>query len=91
MKLFSNNNQFDKVHAYIKHTKSHAINDPYCLGCVMELQAGVWQKEHKFKEARSEVLRAADVFEKLGAMKKLERCREILYSIEVGVGRLATS
>jgi len=33
-------------------------------------------------EAKSEVLRAIDIFEKLGAMGDLERCRQLLRWVE---------
>ena len=89
--IFSNDNRFGDAQTHIEHAKSRTINDPYYLGCAMELQARIWQKEHKFEEAKSEALRAADVFEKLGATKGLESCREILRGIEAGVGGSATS
>ena len=41
-------------------------------------------KECMFDEAKSEALRAADLFEKLGAAKGLERCRKLLRDIEKG-------
>ena len=84
--LFSNNNRSNDAHTHVEHAKSHAINDPYCLGRAMELQARILQKERKFEEAKSEALRAVDVFEKLGATKWLEKCREILRDIEAGAG-----
>ena len=90
-RLFSSDNRFYDAHTHVKHAKSRVINDPYCLGCAMQLQAGIWQKERKFEEAKSEALRAADVFEKLGATKNLERCRGILRDIEAGVGGSAAS
>jgi len=48
----------------------------------MELQARVWYNQHRLEEARSEVLRAADVFEKLGAAKDLEGCRKLLQIVQ---------
>ena len=89
--LFCNTNRLDDAHFHVEHAKSHAINDPYNLGRMMQLRAEIWQKEHKFEEAKSEVLCAADVFEKLGAMRDLEDCREILRDIEAGLGGSATS
>ena len=89
--LFRNTNRLDDAHVHVEHAKSHAINDPYNLGRMMQLRAEIWQKEHKFEEAKSEVLCAADVFEKLGATRDLEVCREILRDIEAGLGGSATS
>ena len=83
-KLFFGENRFDDAHAHVERAKSHAINDQYGLGCVVELQAGFWCEEHRLEEAKSEALRAADLFEKLGAAKGLERCRKLLRDIEKG-------
>ena len=80
--LFFDQNRFQDAHTHVAHAKSHAINDPYGLGHAMELHARVWHKECKLEEAKSEALRAADVFKELGATKELERCREILLNIE---------
>jgi hypothetical protein len=44
----------------------------------MELQAAVWYKQGRFEEARSEVLRAVGIYEKLGAAKDVEDCRKHL-------------
>ena len=91
VELFSDHNRFDDAHAHIKLAKSHAANDTYLLGCVMELQARVWYKEHKFKEAKSEALRAINVFKKLGATKDLEKCKDILHDIEKKTRKQITS
>ena len=48
----------------------------------MQLQASVWYGQHRFEEARSEVLRAADSFEKLGAAGDLELCIDLLQVIQ---------
>ena len=74
--------RFDNANAHIERAKSRAVNSTYNLGRAMELQAKVWYRQHKLKEARSEALDAADIFEKLGAVEDLERCRELLRWIE---------
>jgi len=80
--LFYKQEKFDDAHVHIKHAKLHAANDKRLLGCLMELQASIWCKQHKLKEAKSEVLRAIDVLKKLGATKDLEKCRDTLQDIE---------
>ena len=63
----------------IDRAKSHAVDDAaYTLGLAMYLQAWVWYKQHRVEEARSEALRGADVFERLGAATALENCRRLL-------------
>jgi len=48
----------------------------------MELQANFWYEQHQFEEAKSEVLRAADLYEKVGASRDVEGCRELLRYIQ---------
>ena len=57
----------------------------------MKLRARILYEEHKFEEAQSEALCAADVFERFEATKDLERCRDFLRDIEAGAGGSATS
>ena len=90
-RLFLSDNRLDAAHPHVEHAKSHTANDPYHLGRAMQLQAVILYEESKFEEAESEVLRAADAFEKLGAMGDLERCRELLRLIKAGRGGSATS
>jgi len=80
--LFSAQGRFDDAHAHIEHAKSHAANDEYNLCRAMELQAGFWFEQRRFEEAKSEALRAADVYEKLGATSDVEDCRELLRKID---------
>jgi len=83
-KLFSDQDKFDNAHAHVELAKSHTVDNAYAyfLGRIMELQAGFWHRQHQFEEARSEVLGAAEVYEKLGATRDLEDCRELLQRIE---------
>jgi len=80
--LFRNEGRFDDAQAHVEHAKSHAVDSAYNLGRAMELQARVWYRQSKLEEARSEALRAADVYEKLGAAKDVEDCRKLLRDIE---------
>ena len=79
--LFRDRAGFDDANAHIERAKSHAVDNPYNLALAMEMQATIWHKQHRLEEARSETLRAADVFERLGAAKDLERCREFLRTL----------
>jgi len=80
--LLHDQGSFDDAHAHIEYVKSHAASDAYCLGRAMELQARFWYQQHKLEEAKSEVLRAADVYEKIGATKDVEDCRQLLHKLE---------
>ena len=80
--LFFRQNRFDDAHTHIERAKSHAANLPHPLGQAMRLQARIWLEERKFEEARSGILRAVEVFGKIGAIADVERCRTILWGIE---------
>ena len=58
------------------------FNDAYSLGRVIRLQACLWHKQRRPEVAKSEVMGAVDVFEKLGATKDAEECRKLLRRIE---------
>ena len=79
--LFLGERRFADAHAHVERVKSH-VNSQYELGRAMILQTEILYYEHRFEEAKSEALCAADVFEKLGAARSLEICRELLQVIE---------
>jgi tetratricopeptide (TPR) repeat protein len=82
MGLFFDEGRFDEANSHIERAKSHTANSSYNLGHVMEFQARVWYGQHRLEEARSEALRAADIFEKLGVVKEVEACRALLQDIQ---------
>ena len=90
-KLFSKRGRLDNAHVHVEHAKSHAINDPYLLGRATQLQAQFWFTQSKFEEAKSGALCAADMFEKLGAVKELKSCRALLKDIRKKRKKLAVS
>ena len=79
--LFSKWRRFGDAYAHIERSKTHAGGNIYNLGRAMELQGEILQKERRPDEARWGLLRAAEVFEKLGATQDLERCRYLLKCI----------
>ena len=82
VQLSSQQNRLDDAHAHIERARSHAVNTPYHLGRAMRLQAQVWYDQRRLEEAMSEALRAADVFERLGATVDVKNCRILLRNIE---------
>ena len=80
--LFSGGGGFDDARAHIERAKSHAVNNTYYLGPAMHLQAAFCYQQDRLEQAKSEGLRAADVFEKLGAAQDLEKCRRLLRWID---------
>ena len=57
----------------------------------MQLQAQFWYQEGRFKEAKSEALRAVDTYEKVGYTEGLEVCRDGLQQIEARIEEPSTS
>ena len=80
--LFSGQGRFSKAQGHIEQVKSRAASSAFNLGRAMLLQAIVWNKQHRFKEAKSEALRATDVSEKIGDVRNLELCRRLLLNIQ---------
>ena len=88
---FSYQGKFDDSHGHVEHAKSHAVDDAYLMGRAMYLQAGLWYKEDKIREARSEDLYAIDAFGKVGAMEDVQRCRDLFRGIEKEMEESITS
>ena len=80
--LFLDEGQFEKAHVHIKQAKSLAVENAYNLGRGMDMQALILYRQGRFKEAKSEVLRAFETFESLGAAKESEICTTLLQAIE---------
>jgi len=80
-RLFADEGRSDDALAHTEHAKSHAVNNPYLLGRAMKQQAWFWYALQRLEEARSEALRASDVFERVGATQDLEDCKELLREI----------
>ena len=80
--LFRDQRGFDDANTHVEHAKSHTVDSPYNLGHAMEMQAGIWYMQHRLEEARSETLRAIDVYEKVGATKDIQDCKKLFQYIE---------
>jgi tetratricopeptide (TPR) repeat protein len=89
--IFLNQDEFDCAEVHIEQAKSHALDNPYNLGRAAHLQAVIWYKQHRFEDATSEVLRAQEIFEKLGNVGHLEGSRALLRTIEAAMKILPSS
>jgi len=85
-RLFRDQGEFDDANAHIVQAKSHAGDDAYNLGCGMEMQARIWDRQCKLEEARSEALGALEIYERIGATRDAEGCRALLRRVEKGMG-----
>jgi len=70
------------VFARTERAKSHLVGSPYLLYRAMKQQAWFWYGLQGFEEVKSEPLRAAKVFERLGAAGDLEDCERLLRAID---------
>ena len=80
--LFRGQGKFEDASAHIESAKPYMVDNPYYLGRATEMQALIWYDQDRLEEARSEVLCAIDIFEKLGAAGDLERCRGLVPNIQ---------
>ena len=85
--LFLKEGRFDDAQVHVERAKLYTSNRTYYLGRAMEVQAELWHKQHRLKQARSEASGAIDVFEKLGAVQNLEACKKLLRAIEWELNR----
>ena len=80
--LFSDRDEFDDAQAHVELANAHAVERTFDLGRAVGMQARIWYRQHRLKEATSEVLRANEIFEKLGAAEAVVECGELLGEIE---------
>ena len=79
--LFFDEDRLNDAQTHVERAKIHAVDNTYWLAQTMWLQARIWYKQHRLGEAKAEALRAADAYEKLGAVQELETCKELLRTI----------
>jgi len=83
--LYFNRGRFDDAYAHIGNAEAHAADNPYFVGRAASLRAYFCFRQHKLGKANSEALRALRAFEKVGATKWVENCRELLRpGLEIG-------
>jgi len=80
--LFLDEERFDDTHVHAVRAKSYATEDACNLGYAIMLQALIWHRQDRVEEAKSEVLRAAEVFQKLVSSWGMERCKKLLKRIQ---------
>ena len=80
--LFLAEGELDDANTHIGQAKSHAVDDTYLLGHAMSEQARIWHRQFRQEDARSEALRALEIYEKLGAAQDAGDCRDLLQEIE---------
>ena len=89
--LFRSKGRLDDAQAHVEHAKSYTVNSTYYLGYATEEQARIWHKQRRLEEAKSEALRAVDIFGKIGAAKEGEDCIKLLRDIEKELNTLVAA
>ena len=80
--LYRDEERLDDAQAHAERAKSHAVNSSYNLGLAMEVQAGIWYRQHRLEEAKSEALRAADIFWELRIAEGAEAWRTFVQHVQ---------
>ena len=88
--LFLEEGRFEDAQVHAERARLRASNHTYSLGRAMEVQAELWYKQDRVEGAKSEALRAVDVYEKLGATNDLKRCRGFIQRIGEGMDKSVT-
>ena len=85
--LFCDENDFNNAQAHVEQAKSHAVGEgKYLLGRATQLQAYVWRREGRLEDAKSEAVRAKEIYEQLGAAHDAQVCMDLLQDIEEVAG-----
>lgn len=82
VEAFLDDGKFDDAHAHVNQALLHSSNSTLDQGRAILLQARAWYRQHRLEEATSGVLRALEVFERLGAAKHVAKCENLLRIIE---------
>jgi tetratricopeptide (TPR) repeat protein len=80
--LFRGVDEYDKASTHIGQAKSVTIDNTYWLGRAMHMQARIWYRQGRYRDAKSEALCALEIYEKLGVANDARICRDLLQSIE---------
>ena len=79
--LFHDKGALDEAHAHIRRAKSHAVGPGHLPGNAEEFHVQICYRQGKLGEAWSEVLRAKEVFEKLGSATDVQDCQDLFHEI----------
>ena len=81
--LFLQVDKLDDAQVCIRQAKPYSLDSPNDQGHAVILQAMIWYGQHRSKDAVSEALHAQQIFEKLGNLEALERCKNLLELIQI--------
>ena len=79
--LFRDEGEVNDARDHIGRAETHAIGNLYLVGRAAGMRGEILHQQGRFEDAESETLRALGIFEKLGATREAEDCREILRNL----------
>ena len=82
VRLFIDERDFDVAQIHVEQAKSHAAENRYNLGRVVQLQAIIWYRQGRFEEAKSEASVALETYGALGGENYVRHCRDLLRKAE---------
>jgi tetratricopeptide (TPR) repeat protein len=85
--MFRDEHKYDEAHAQIEQAKLYAVGEVYKLGRAIGFQAWVWYDQRRFEDAKSGALDALEAYEKVGAARSAESCRDLLQKVEQAMKR----
>ncbi|KAF9793344.1 hypothetical protein BJ322DRAFT_1034115 [Thelephora terrestris] len=80
--LFLSEGRLDDAQLSIEQAKPLALDDTYQLGLAVYLQAEIYYRQRRLKDAASEALRAQEIFEKFWHLGDPRLCKALLQIIE---------
>ena len=83
--LFIGEDEFDSAHTCIEQAKPYAVDDTYRWSHAMRLQAAIWYWQGRLEDAKTEALQLLEVYEKFGAAKDAQICRDLLELVELAM------
>jgi tetratricopeptide (TPR) repeat protein len=89
--MFRNEGEFDEASAHIEQAKPHAVDNTFWLGRATYLQATIWHRQRRLKDAKLEGLHALKIFEKLSAARDVGNCKKLLLMVEQAMNSQSTS
>ena len=77
VRLFVDAGRLEDANSHLELAKLHIANNAHSLAHAIALQAYIFYYQGRIDEGKSEYLRAAECFEKIGATVDAERCRNL--------------
>jgi tetratricopeptide (TPR) repeat protein len=88
--LFLDEGKLDDASTQIERATSHVVHDWYKLGRAMNMQANVWYRQGRLEDAKSQAMKALEIYERSGAAHDAEACRKLLQRVKRAIENRST-